>query len=91
MSSVPFIFIGQPLDDYALDRYTAPYELYSLSPCGRAVFRELVVQHGARPRYRQSLGHTHTSQLLSVGTVDTSVSREILDFIDRIRRLSVRP
>jgi len=26
------------------------------------------------------------SQLLSIGTVDTSVSREILDFIDRTAR-----
>jgi triacylglycerol lipase len=52
---------------------------------GAALYKELV-DLGARPRYRQSLGHTHTSQLLSVGTVDTSVSREILDFIDRIIR-----
>jgi triacylglycerol lipase len=47
------------------------------------LYRELVEKHQARPRYRQSLGHNHVSQLLSVGTVDTSVSREILDFIDR--------
>jgi triacylglycerol lipase len=47
------------------------------------LYRELVEKHGARPRYRQSLGHTHVSQLLSIGTVDTSVSREILDFIAR--------
>ena len=47
------------------------------------LYKELVEKHGARPRYRQSLGHNHVSQLLSMGTVDTSVSREILDFIDR--------
>jgi acetyl esterase/lipase len=47
------------------------------------LFAELIEKH-ARPRYRQSLGHNHVSQLLSVGTADTSVSREILDFIDRI-------
>jgi triacylglycerol lipase len=47
------------------------------------LYRELVEKHRARPRYRQSLGHNHVSQLLSVGTVDTSVSREILDFIER--------
>src|SRR5687767_350555 len=47
------------------------------------LYRELVEKHQARPRYRQSLGHNHVSQLLSVGTVDTSVSREILDFIER--------
>ena len=46
------------------------------------LFAELL-EKGAHPRYRQSLGHNHVSQLLSVGTVDTSVSREILDFIDR--------
>lgn len=50
------------------------------------LFMELI-DKDAKPRYRQSLGHNHVSQLLSVGTVDTSVSREILDFIDRtIRR-----
>jgi acetyl esterase/lipase len=48
-----------------------------------AVYRELVDTHKARPRYRQSLGHNHSSQLLSVGTPDTSVSREIVDFIER--------
>ena len=47
------------------------------------VYRELVDKHGARPRYRQSLGHNHSSQLLSVGTPDTSVSRELVDFIER--------
>jgi triacylglycerol lipase len=48
------------------------------------LYRELVEKHQARPRYRQSLGHNHVSQLLSIGTADTSVSREILDFIDRV-------
>jgi acetyl esterase/lipase len=47
------------------------------------LFAELIEKHHARPRYRQSLGHNHVSQLLSVGTADTSVSREVLDFIDR--------
>ena len=53
-----------------------------LGPVAR-LFTELVDKH-ARPRFRQSLGHNHVSQLLSIGTVDTSVSREILDFIDRV-------
>ena len=48
-----------------------------------AVYRELVEKHGARPRYKQSPGHNHSSQLLSVGTPDTSVSRELVDFIER--------
>jgi acetyl esterase/lipase len=48
-----------------------------------AVYKELVDKFGARPRYRQSLGHNHSSQLLSVGTADTSVSRELVDFIER--------
>jgi len=51
-----------------------------------AVYKELVEQHKARPRYRQSLGHNHSSQLLSVGTPDTSVSRELVDFIERAVR-----
>lgn len=50
------------------------------------LFKELLEKQ-ARPRYRQSLGHNHVSQVLSVGTADTSISREVLDFIDRtIRR-----
>ena len=48
------------------------------------LFSELVEKHHVMPRYRQSLGHNHVSQLLSVGTSDTSVSREILDFINRV-------
>ena len=48
-----------------------------------AVYKELIDKHAARPRYRQSLGHNHSSQLLSVGTADTSVSRELVDFIER--------
>jgi triacylglycerol lipase len=47
------------------------------------LFHELVVEHGATPRYLQSLGHNHSSQLLSVGTADRSVSGVIVDFIER--------
>jgi len=49
-----------------------------------AIYRELIDKHGARPRYRQSLGHNHSSQLLSFGTGDTSVSRELVDFIETV-------
>ena len=42
---------------------------------------EIVVEHGIMPRYAQSLGHNHSSQLLGLGTADTSVSMEIVDFI----------
>jgi len=47
------------------------------------LFRELVVEHGVVPRYLQSLGHNHSSQLLSVGTTDRSVSATIVDFIEQ--------
>jgi triacylglycerol lipase len=47
------------------------------------LFAELVTEHGAAPRYLQSLGHNHSSQLLSVGTADQSVSSVIVDFIER--------
>jgi triacylglycerol lipase len=47
------------------------------------LFHELVVEHGVVPRYLQSLGHNHSSQLLSVGTADRSVSGTIVDFIER--------
>jgi acetyl esterase/lipase len=47
------------------------------------LFDELVVEHGVVPRYFQSPGHNHSSQLLSVGTADTSVSSQIVDFVER--------
>ena len=55
-------------------RYTKAYA---------GLFNELVVKHGVTPRYLQSLGHNHSSQLLSVGTADQSVSGIIVDFIER--------
>jgi triacylglycerol lipase len=57
-------------------RYTKAYA---------GLFHELVTKHGVTPRYLQSLGHNHSSQLLSVGTADTSVSAIIVDFIERTR------
>jgi hypothetical protein len=47
------------------------------------LFEELVIGHGVVPRYLQTLGHNHLSQLLSLGTADTSVSTIIVDFIER--------
>jgi acetyl esterase len=55
-------------------RYTTSYAL---------LFHELVTKHGVVPRYLQSLGHNHSSQLLSVGTPDDSVSSVVVDFIER--------
>ena len=55
-------------------RYTRPFA---------TLFEELAIVHGAVPRYFQSLGHNHSSQLLSVGSTDTSVSSQIVDFIER--------
>jgi hypothetical protein len=55
-------------------RYTKAYA---------GLFHELVTKHGVTPRYLQSLGHNHSSQLLSAGTADTSVSAIIVDFIER--------
>jgi acetyl esterase/lipase len=73
-TDIPVLFTTAEWDD---PRYLGPHA---------QLFRELVEKHNVRPRYRQSLGHNHVSQLLSVGTADTSVSREILDFIDRTVR-----
>jgi acetyl esterase/lipase len=71
-SDVPVLFTTAEWDN---PRYLEPFaELY----------RELVIQHGATPRYAQSLGHNHSSQLLSFGSADTSVSREVVDFIERV-------
>jgi triacylglycerol lipase len=54
-------------------RYTKAYA---------GLYDELVNEHGAAPRYLQSLGHNHSSQLLSAGTADRSVSAIIVDFIE---------
>lgn len=56
------------------ERYTKAYA---------GLFHELVTRHGVTPRYFQSLGHNHSSQLLSLGTRDRSVSSVIVDFIER--------
>ncbi len=55
-------------------RYTTAYA---------GLFHELVTKHGVTPRYLQSLGHNHSSQLLSTGTADRSVSGIIVDFMER--------
>jgi triacylglycerol lipase len=55
-------------------RYTKAYA---------GLFHELVTKHGVTPRYLQSLGHNHSSQLLSAGTPDRSVSAIMVDFIER--------
>jgi acetyl esterase/lipase len=47
------------------------------------LLREIVVEHGVMPRYAQSLGHNHSSQLMSIGTADTNVSAQIVDFVER--------
>ena len=73
-ADVPVLFTTAEWDNA---RYIGPHV---------ELFRELIVKHKARPRYRQSLGHNHSSQLLSIGTADTSVSREIIDFIERTVR-----
>jgi acetyl esterase/lipase len=71
-TDIPVLFTTAEWDT---KRYPGPFaELYA----------ELLRKGGVRPRYHQSLGHTHVSQLASIGTVDTSISREILDFIDRV-------
>lgn len=71
---------------YCLDVAGPPENLHLDDPlqAHTSLFSELVQKHHVRPRFRHSLGHNHVSQLLSVGTVDTSISREILDFIDRV-------
>ncbi len=71
-TDIPVLFTTAEYDD---PRYVTAHA---------ALFSELVEKHHVRPRFRQSLGHNHVSQLLSVGTADTSVSREILDFIERV-------
>ncbi|MGH9145128.1 MAG: alpha/beta hydrolase fold domain-containing protein [Vicinamibacterales bacterium] len=73
-ADIPVLFTTAEWDNA---RYTRPYA---------DLFRELVAKDGVRPRYSQSLGHNHSSQLLSVGTADTSVSAQIVDFIERTAR-----
>ena len=70
-SDVPVLFTTAEWD---IERYTLAFA---------ALLEELVVGHGVMPRYKQSLGHNHTSQLLAIGTADTGVSAELVDFIER--------
>lgn len=55
-------------------RYTMPFS---------RLYAEIVNEHAATPRYFQSLGHNHSSQLLSMGSGDQSVSSVIVDFVER--------
>ena len=70
-SDIPVLFTTAEWD---IERYTLAFA---------ALLEELVVGHGVMPRYKQSLGHNHTSQLLAIGTADTGVSAELVDFIER--------
>ena len=70
-------------DDVPVLMTTAEWDNARYTKAYAALFNELVVEHGVVPRYLQSLGHNHSSQLLSVGTADRSVSGVIVDFIER--------
>ncbi len=70
-ADIPVLFTTAEWD---IDRYTIAFA---------ELLQELVVEHGVSPRYKQSLGHNHTSQLAAIGTADTDVSAEIVDFIQR--------
>jgi acetyl esterase/lipase len=48
------------------------------------LLHELVIGHGVMPRYHQSLGHNHESQMGMLGTAETNVSAEIIDFIEQV-------
>ncbi len=62
---------------------TAEWDNERYTKAFASLYAELVTEHGAAPRYYQSLGHNHSSQLLSAGTPDRSVSGIIVDFIER--------
>jgi triacylglycerol lipase len=70
-TDVPVIFTTAEFD---IDRYTVAFT---------GLMNELTREHGISPRYAQSLGHNHTSQVLGIGTTDTGVSSQIIDFIER--------
>jgi len=48
------------------------------------LLREIVIEHGIMPRYHQSMGHNHGSQYATLGTAETNVAVEIIDFIERV-------
>ena len=73
-TDIPVLFTTAEWD---APRYTRSFAL---------ILRELMVEHGVMPRYAQSLGHNHSSQLLAIGTADNSVSAEIIDFIGQVVR-----
>ncbi len=60
--------------------WDAPRYTRSLSE----LLREIVIEHGIMPRYHQSIGHNHSSQLGTLGTAESAVATELIDFIQRI-------
>ncbi len=62
---------------------TAEWDVERYTRAFAALLEELVTEHGVMPRYKQSLGHNHTSQVLSIGSADTGLSSELVDFIHR--------
>jgi triacylglycerol lipase len=70
-ADIPVLFTTAELDN---ERYVRAFA---------QLFGELVLEHAGMPHYMQSQGHNHSSQLLSFGTGDASVSGAVVDFIER--------
>jgi arylformamidase len=47
------------------------------------LLHEIVTEHGIMPRYHQSIGHNHESQRTTLGTAETNVAVEIIDFVQQ--------
>ncbi len=71
-TDIPVLFTTAEFDP---PRYTTAFA---------ALFNEVVNGHGVVPRYHQSLGHNHESQRGMMGTTETNVAREIIDFIAQV-------
>lgn len=71
-TDIPLMFTTSELDP---PRYTTAFA---------ELLREIVIEHGVMPRYHQSIGHNHESQRATLGTAETNVAVEIVDFIQQV-------
>lgn len=46
-----------------------------------ALMEELVTKHKNSPRFKQVLGHTHISECNAIGTGDTAIGPDLIDFV----------
>lgn len=65
---------------------TAEYDPDRFHTTAARLVHELTVEHGVRVRTRQLRGHNHSSYMAGIGTSDTRLQEEIIDFMTTVTR-----